>query len=320
MKPFESFMAEKLEAYIEYRLSLGFTDNDLRSRLLVVDRYARQAAFCWNDLRPSFFLDMQQSLPGAPRTVNGVLSVMRGFFQFLVRDGSLSENPLLSVPAKKENAYIPFLFSFEEIDLLLAAMAKNIRQTRQHFATDLAVYIAVMLLARCGMRISEPLRLLRSHYRRGEKTIYIEKTKFSKDRLIPLPDAAAREIENYLALRDGLCPADGNSHLLAGKKQGAFSKGPIYRRFHQAVQTIGLAHPRRTIANTTFASPTPHSLRHSFAVNTLARIKAQGKDPQSALPVLAAYMGHRKYRYTAVYLKVLDAQKRRQLVDFTLRI
>jgi integrase len=72
------------------------------------------------------------------------------------------------------------------------------------------------------------------------------------------------------------------------------------------------------IANVSFGSPTPHSLRHSFAVNTLKQIKERGKSLQAALPILAAYMGHRKYRYTAVYLKVLDANQRQQLVDFNI--
>jgi integrase len=66
----------------------------------------------------------------------------------------------------------------------------------------------------------------------------------------------------------------------------------------------------------TFGSPTPHSLRHSFAINTLKRIKDQGKSPQHALPVLAAYMGHRKYQYTAAYLKVRDAKHLAGLIDF----
>jgi site-specific recombinase XerD len=63
------------------------------------------------------------------------------------------------------------------------------------------------------------------------------------------------------------------------------------------------------MGNMTFGSPVPHSLRHSFAINTLNRIKARGISPRQALPVLAAYMGHRKYQYTAAYLKVKDAER-----------
>jgi len=32
--------------------------------------------------------------------------------------------------------------------------------------------------------------------------------------------------------------------------------------------------------------------------------------------VLAAYMGHREYRYTTQYLKVIDAKQRQQLFYF----
>ncbi|EKD38293.1 MAG: Integrase family protein, partial [uncultured bacterium] len=75
---------------------------------------------------------------------------------------------------------------------------------------------------------------------------------------------------------------------------------------------------RRIIAGLTFGAPTPHCLRHSFAVNTLGRIKERGESPQRALPVLSSYLGHRKYRYTAVYLKVIDAEQRQGLVDFAI--
>jgi integrase/recombinase XerD len=67
-----------------------------------------------------------------------------------------------------------------------------------------------------------------------------------------------------------------------------------------------------------FSQPTPHSLRHSFAVNTLIKIKEKGQSPQHALPVLAAYMGHSDYRYTSIYLRVADAKSRQNLVDFSL--
>ena len=89
-------------------------------------------------------------------------------------------------------------------------------------------------------------------------------------------------------------------------------------RFRQALKNIGLDQPRRVIGNVNFLQPTPHSLRHSFAVGTLFKIKQRGESAQKALPVLAAYMGHRIYIYTSVYLRVADALSRKQLVDFTL--
>ena len=170
-------------------------------------------------------------------------------------------------------------------------------------------------MARCGLRISEPVSLLCSHYREKEGSIYIEKTKFKKDRLIPLPKSLVSYFNQYLALRQSF--AITNPYLLADSKR-KISAQQLRRIFNQAVKDIGFNQTKITVANTTFGAPTPHSLRHSFAVNTLKQIKNRGQSPQDALPVLSAYLGHRKYRYTAVYLKVLDAQQRQGLVDFSI--
>ena len=180
----------------------------------------------------------------------------------------------------------------------------------------MALYLAIVLLARCGMRISEPIRLLRHQYRSDDGTIYIEKTKFRKDRLVPVPKDVLPEIENYLAVRKALCPDDQNPYFLAGRKQRALTDNKIRSTFHQAVKDIDINNPKWTIGTMVFGSPTPHSLRHSFAINTLKQVKERGKSPQHALPVLAAYMGHLKYRYTGAYLKVSDAKHRAGLIDF----
>ena len=47
-------------------------------------------------------------------------------------------------------------------------------------------------------------------------------------------------------------------------------------------------------------------------------LKERGDCPQHALPVLAAYMGHRVFQYTAKYLKFIDAEQRQGLYDFAI--
>lgn len=318
MKPFESFLAPSLEEYLAYRQTLGYVDKNMRSCLRGFDRYVKDKAAAPQPLTSLFFLAMRKELQGEARTVNAVLSAARGFFQFLVRYDRCPENPLQNIPPRTENGYIPYVFAPDDIEHLLRAIRKRLRRDRQFFFTDLTVYMAILLLARCGLRISEPLRLRRSHYRPDEKSIYIKETKFAKDRLIPLPAQTATEIDNYLAVRLALQPADTNPFLLPGRGEKPLSANRLYPLFHQAVKGIGPAGPRRIIANLTFGAPTPHCLRHSFAVNTLKCIKERGESPQRALPVLSSYLGHRKYRYTAVYLKVIDAEQRQGLVDFAI--
>jgi len=318
MKPFESFIASQLDEYILYRRSIGFTNGNLTSQLHAFDRYIREKEANWDTLTPAFFLKLRKELKGDPRTVNGILSAIRGFFQYLLRKGIYEENPLQDIPPHAENAYIPFIFSPHEIEHMLRSIQKKLRKTPKHFLKDLSIYVATLLLARCGMRISEPLRVRLEHYRSREGTIYIEKTKFSKDRLVPVPITTINEISNYLSVRNALMGKDQNPYLFPGTNGKRLSINSIYPVFHQAVKNIGIDQPRHMIANTTFGAPTVHSLRHSFAINTLKRISDQRKSPQNALPILAAYMGHTKYRYTAVYLKVLDAEHRRGLVDFAI--
>jgi integrase/recombinase XerD len=316
MKPFESFLAKQIEEYLTYRQNLGYKDQTLRSRLRSFDRYLKKNNSEWDSFTPSFFLTFRANLKGQSCTMNSILSAARLFFQFLVRRQIVEQNPLLDLPALKEGAFMPFVFCPEETEKLLGVAQKTVRKDEKHFLQDLATYLALVLLARCGLRISEPLRLLRTRFRPQEGTIYIEKTKFNKDRLIPIPKSVIPQIQNYLAVRDGLLGEDKNPYLLAGKKQKRLSNQKVYSLFRQAVKDTGLETPRKTLGNMTFGSPTPHSLRHSFAVNTLKRIKEQGGSPQNALPILAAYMGHAKYDYTCVYLKVLDALQHRRLVNF----
>lgn len=318
MKPFESILSPKLEEYIAYRKGLGYTDENVRAGLLHFDQYLKEKGADGDTLQPAFFLEFRESLKGEPRTVNGILSQVRGFFRFLVRLEEYRENPLEDIPPQSERAYIPFVFSPEQTQALLIAIQKRLRKTPEHFLKDLAVYLALLMCARCGLRISEPLHLLRTSFRPEEGTIYIEKTKFKKNRLIPVPNSVKTEIQNYLAVRSSWLPEDKNPYLLAGDKLKGLNDNRVSLVFREAVKDTGLDQPRRIIANTVFGRPIVHCLRHSFAINTLKHIRDDRRSPQAALPILAAYMGHRKYRYTALYLKVLDAEQRKNLVDFSI--
>lgn len=318
MKKFESFLTPYLNEYLLYRQNLGYSIKVSRSHLLIFDHYLRKTNADWDSLKPFFFLDMRANIDMEPRSVNRVFSSVRVFFHFLLRREKVKENPLQDIPPLKENGIIPFVFSPIQTEQLLKAVSDRVGRSEKHLLMDLALYVVILLLARCGMRISEPLKLMRNHYRREDGTLYIEKTKFKKQRLIPVPKEAIIEIENYLSVRRTFQPYDLNPYFLAGEKQAPIRAEQVRYVFRNSLKKIDLDQGRQVIGNMNFSQPTPHSLRHAFAVNTLIRIKKKGQSPQRALPVLAAYMGHSEYKYTSVYLKVADAQSRKNLVDFSL--
>lgn len=317
MKQFKSFLAGRFEEFLEYRQGLGLKKGSARTMLKRFDRYLITQNTEWQDLTPRFFLAFQWSIPGDGRAVNNCLSMVNGFCKFMVRCEHFAENPLQDIPSRPENRYVPFILSPENVNRLLNVIETGIRQTEKHFFFDYSIYTAISLIASCGLRISEPLHLSVSSYRPQEKTIYIEKTKFHKDRLIPLPFKMALDLENYLNIRSHYI--HDRTFLLPGRlPEKPLRLNSIYPVFRQAIMQIGQWQPRQVLGTTTFGAPRIHSLRHSFAVNTLNNIKKQGGDPQKGLPVLSAYMGHRKYNYTSLYLRMIDAKQHNNLVDFTL--
>ena len=317
MNRFKSFLAPQLQQYVSYRHNLGYSMKASLSHLKTFDRYLMQKQAQPVLLQPSFFIRMQTDLKIEARSANNIIASVRVFFNYLVRTGAYSQNPLKDIAYLPENDIMPYIFSPEQVEHLLSAVSRRIRnRSPRFFLKDLSGYMAIVLLARCGLRIGEPLRLKLNHYRFEQKTIYIEKTKFKKDRLIPLPQSVAKELENYLAVRHGLLADVNSKYLLVNATGTGLNDHRVRTVFHRAVNDIGLTQPRQIIGNMNISYPTPHSLRHSFAVNTLNDVKKRGGSANNALPVLAAYMGHSEYKHTIKYLKFIDAQQRLGVANF----
>lgn len=317
MNRFKSFLAPQLRQYVSYRHNLGYCMSASLSHLKTFDRYLMQRQAQPVLLQPSFFIRMQTDLKIEARSANNIIASVRVFFNYLVRNSLYKQNPLRDIAYLPENDIMPYIFSPEQVEHLLSAVSRRIRnRSPRFFLKDLSGYMAIVLLARCGLRIGEPLRLKLNHYRFEQKTIYIEKTKFKKDRLIPLPQSVAKELENYLAVRHGLLADVNSKYLLVNATGTGLNDHRVRTVFHRAVNDIGLTQPRQIIGNMNISYPTPHSLRHSFAVNTLNDVKKRGGSANNALPVLAAYMGHSEYKHTIKYLKFIDAQQRLGVANF----
>jgi len=316
MKPFKSFLSKELDAFMAYRKGLGYSGDNIRSPLLVFDTYVKRQtdpSIIWS---PHFYINFRTEIGLEPSSVNTILYAVRCFFEYMKRKQNHLNNPLKDVPGLAPRAFVPFVFSPEQVEQLIDAVCRRVRPKQRVFLKDLGEYLVILLLARCGLRINEPLRLKLEDYRSDERTIYIEKTKFKKDRLIPIPQSVAQQIDNYLSCRATLIEHDINPYLFIGGKQSRLGDQRIRFIFHDAVRQIGIRCPRKVIGNTTFGNPTPHSLRHSFAVNTLKSAIARKQSPQNVLPVLASYMGHVGYRHTMKYLRVVDAESRTRLLNF----
>jgi len=77
MKPFNSSIAEQLDAYVAYRRDLGFTDKHLRAMLRPFDRFVEQTGITLQQVSPLDFMDFKKSLTQEPRSVNAIIIATR---------------------------------------------------------------------------------------------------------------------------------------------------------------------------------------------------------------------------------------------------
>ena len=94
MKPFESFLAERLKDYIEYRINTGFAVKTTIFYLKNFDRYVKEKKATWQSFTPLFFIEYRASLNLEARSLNNMIPTIRVFFKFLIRQGKIYENPL----------------------------------------------------------------------------------------------------------------------------------------------------------------------------------------------------------------------------------
>lgn len=195
-------------------------------------------------------------------------------------------------PARRRVPYRPYLFTQEQLRLLLArADLPGPWQPRSR------VYA---LISACGLRVSEACRLRLRDFDAERGTIFLEQCKFNKDRLVPLPPSACQRMRIDQAASGTRRAPD--APFFADERGGPFTGAGLSRAFHDDLVAWGLYHPTRVVGGVRYGSSRLYSLRHTFATHRLLSWYRAGADVQAKLPLLSTYLGHRSIRETQVYL------------------
>jgi integrase/recombinase XerC len=214
------------------------------------------------------------------------LSVVRGFFRFLEREGLATNHALSVLRGPRLPKSVPKPLSVAD-----ARAAIDAADTIQPSETP--VWIAardvglVTLLYGCGLRLSEALDLtLRQAPAPGVDVLTIT-GKGGKQRLVPLLPVVIEAIETYRRH----CPHElyPDGPLFLGERGGPLNPRLVQRLIERIRYALGLP-----------ASATPHALRHSFATHLLAA----GAD----LRMIQELLGHASLSTTQRYTDV-DAER-----------
>ncbi len=203
------------------------------------------------------------------------ISALRSFAKYALRTAVIDNNPFKLLPMPKRDRTLPKFLSEEEAEKLLSSVAQ---QTKKFSLRDAAIF---ELAYGSGLRRSEITGL---NVGDMDASLGVARVlgKGSKERLVPVTDAAIEAIKKYLSSRPQY---DGKSPLFLGRLGGRLSgDGLAYIVKQSAIK----AHLARKI--------TAHSLRHSFATHLLNN----GCDLRS----LQEMLGHKSLSATQVYTHV----------------
>lgn len=213
-----------------------------------------------------------------PRTTARLLSSLRRFYQYLLREGFLNSDPSVQIDAPKLGRPLPKSLTESEVEALLQA-------------PDVGQFLGVRdramleLLYASGLRVSEliDLPVLRLNLRQGVLRVV---GKGNKERLVPLGEEAADWLDRYLEqARPALLQGRMSDALFVTRRGAAMTRQAFWHLIKRYARQAGI---------TTGLSP--HGLRHSFATHLLNH----GAD----LRVLQMLLGHSNLSTTQIYTHV----------------
>ena len=277
--------AELIEQYLDALwLEKGLSKNTLSSYRRDLAHYA-----CWLNDKKQFLIssgrsDLLSYLNWRVRkrmkasSTSRMLSCVRGFFRYLLREAIVSEDPTLDVESPKRGRPLPKSLTEAEVEALLNApdLAEPI---------DFRDRAMLELLYASGLRVTELVSLQLSQINLRQGVIRVM-GKGDKERLVPVGDIAADWLVRYLKQVRPLLISDEASEVVFPSKRGQqMTRQTFWHRIKRHGLNAGIQQ-----------LPSPHVLRHAFATHLLNH----GAD----LRVVQLLLGHSDLSTTQIYTHI----------------
>lgn len=227
----------------------------------------------------------------AIRSVQRLLSSVRGFYDWLARSDEAGAHPASGYQLKRVRQDLPQVLDVDLVQQLLDAPAPADAEAARLWRRDRAI---LELFYSSGLRLAElaGLRLGDLDLQAGLVTVT---GKGRKTRVLPVGRMARQAIQDWLALRPEFARHGGEPWLFLSQRGTRLSERAIQQRLvHQAAR-VGL--DQRLY---------PHLLRHSFASHLL--------ESSHDLRAVQELLGHSDIRATQIYTH-LDFQHLASVYD-----
>lgn len=226
------------------------------------------------------YLDVLRTAKKRASSRARAFTAIKEFFLHLKKVGLIRENPIEGLESPKKGLILPKTLPEESMQALVDSV--NGDEPR-----DLRDRAILELLYGCGLRVTELCELTLESFPDGADFLRCT-GKGSKDRIVPLGNAAANAIIKYLASsRDVFSKGDVTErHLFLTRLGGKFTRMGIFKILKQRAAAAGLDP----------SVVSPHVLRHCFASHLLAH----GAD----IRAIQEMLGHSSISTTQVYTHV----------------
>ncbi|PID49683.1 MAG: site-specific tyrosine recombinase XerD [Proteobacteria bacterium] len=216
-------------------------------------------------------------------TTARIVSSMRRFYRYLLREGMIQDDPTAKIEAPRQGRILPDALTEQDVDLLLVAPDTE-------SALGLRDRAMLEVLYATGLRVSElvGLSLSQTHLPQGVVRV---RGKGSRDRLVPLGENAVDWVQRYLQqARPELMEAKGVAEQVFVTARGAgMTRQAFWYLIKRYARQAGIS-----------KHLSPHSLRHAFATHLLNH----GAD----LRVVQMLLGHSDLSTTQIYTHVAKAR------------
>jgi len=267
----------------------GLSDNTLcayRNDLLNLLQWLSEVQISISDARHEHLLDylayrVRHGMQ--PRSGARLLSSIRRFYRYQLRQGKVLADPTEKIDFPKLGRQLPEVLTEDDVELLLGA--PDI--TKPQGIRDRTM---LEVLDACGLRVSE-LITLQLHQINLRTGVLIIMGKGNKERLVPFGEQAGEWLEKYFSsARPGLLKECHDCNVLFVSNRGlGMTRQAFWHVIKRHAKAVGI---KKHLS--------PHTLRHAFATHLLNH----GAD----LRVVQMLLGHSDLSTTQVYTHIAQAR------------
>ena len=158
------------------------------------------------------YLGARLSQGSSHRSISRLLSSLRSFYQYLVREGDMSSDPTQHLDRPKPSRPLPKSLSESEVDQLLNAPDASLVVEHRDLAMLEVLYAS-------GLRVSELVGLTLPQLSLNQGVVRVF-GKGGKERLVPLGEAAIETVADYLGATRQALLKDRQSDVLFPSNRG----------------------------------------------------------------------------------------------------